>query len=134
MEQIFSMYNSNGGDKIDKEEVANAKNIKIFQGFQVQEGWTLEDFERENLETYQLYEKRATGAWTNQQREVHIKYLRVHFGVKEGSADDIKTGESVEDFEARLLYKSAQEDYQNAKDMEQKFAKNTNIKFGLSDD
>lgn len=56
MEQIFSMYNSNGGDKIDKEEVANAKNIKIFQGFQVQEGWTLEDFERENLETYKRYE------------------------------------------------------------------------------
>ena len=69
MEQIFSMYNSNGGDKIDKEEVANAKNIKIFQGFQIQEGWTLEDFERENLEAYSRYEELSTEAWAKQQKE-----------------------------------------------------------------
>ena len=69
MEQIFSMYNSKGGDKIDKEEVANAKNIKIFQGFQVQEGWTLEDFERENLEAYSRYEELSTEAWAKQQKE-----------------------------------------------------------------
>ena len=69
MEQIFSMYNSKGGDKIDKEEVANAKNIKIFQGFQIQEGWTLEDFERENLEAYSRYEELSTEAWAKQQKE-----------------------------------------------------------------
>ena len=69
MEQIFSMFNKNGGNKIDKEEVANAKNIKIFEGFQIQEGWTLEDFERENLETYSRYEELTTEAWAKQQKE-----------------------------------------------------------------
>ena len=69
MEQIFSMFNKKGGDKIDKEEVANAKNIKIFEGFQIQEGWTLEDFERENSETYSRYEELTTEAWAKQQKE-----------------------------------------------------------------
>ena len=48
---------------------ANAKNIKIFQGFQIQEGWTLEDFERENLETYKRYEELATEVWAKEQKE-----------------------------------------------------------------
>ena len=118
LEQIFSVFNNKGGDKIDKEEAANAKNVSIFNGFIVEENMTLEDFEEKNLETYKKYEELNTKAWANQQREVYIKYLRANFGIKEGSADDIKSGESIEDFEARLLYKAAQEDYQNA--MEEK--------------
>ncbi len=134
LEQIFSMYNSKGGEKIDTEEVANAKNIKIFQGFQIQEGWTLEDFERENIETYKLYEELATRAWTEQQKNTHINYIRVHFGIKEGSADDIKDGESVEDFERRLCQKEGQKLYQEAKEKEQEAIKKIVQPFGLNND
>jgi len=57
IEQIFAKFNTNGGEEIDEQEANNAKNINIFQGFKVEKGMKLEDFERENAEIYRQYEE-----------------------------------------------------------------------------
>ena len=73
IEQIFSMFNKNGGEKIDKEEAANAKNVSIFNGFIVEENMTLEAFEEKNLETYKKYEELNTKAYAEQNKDSDIK-------------------------------------------------------------
>lgn len=73
IEQVFSLYNTNGGNSIDSEEAKNAKNVSIFNGrFIVEEGMTLEQFEAKNLETYTEYEQLATQAYNAQQKKYNI--------------------------------------------------------------
>ena len=57
IEQLFSMINKNGGEKIDKEEADLAKNVSIFKGFIVEENMTLQDFEAKNRNMYSWYER-----------------------------------------------------------------------------
>ena len=63
IEQIFSKFDKNNDGKIDgKEAEANKepKTNSIFNDFQVEEGMTLEEFEKINLDRYKQYEAIAT--------------------------------------------------------------------------
>ena len=108
IEEIFSLYDKNGDGKISKKELKK-NNISIYQGFSFTKDMTLEEFEALNSEKYKQYELANTIAFAEQQKNTHINYLRVNFGIKEGSEDDIRPGETVEDFEARLCKKAKAE-------------------------
>ena len=116
IEQIFSMFNINGGDKIDKEEAANAKNISIFNGFIVEENMTLETFEEKNLETYKKYEELNTKAYAEQYKDSDIKQWKEN-AIK--TLEELKKKE-LEELEAQEKELMEQKELVEQKLMEQK--------------
>ena len=80
IEQIFAKFNTNGNGRIDKDEAENAKNVSLFSHFVVEEGMTIEEFEKKNLETYKVYEKSSTEAWNKQKSEIEESIFKKFFG------------------------------------------------------